>query len=105
MCVNLYLNVRLGECDHLWQDVDHVQVLHFVPGSLAFVKDVNTIGALVRLTIVYNVGDEIVDSVRVELLIFLGKELAHVDVFNRKVDNRRILLNEESVLSESLQET
>lgn len=56
--IDLY--VGLGERDHLWQDFGDMQILHLVPLPVGLVQYVDTIGALLWIAIVHNIGHQII---------------------------------------------
>ena len=71
----VYLNISLGECDHLRQDIDNMQILHLVPGGGSFVEYVHAVGALLRLAVMNYIRNQIVHSVWIRLLRFWWQQL------------------------------
>lgn len=74
------LNVSFGQRNHLRQDRCHVEVLHLVPLIRGLVEDVRSIRSLRRLTVVHDVGDEVVPSLFVVLLVRCGEDVTEIDV-------------------------
>jgi hypothetical protein len=118
------LNVGLGECDHLRENVSDVKILHFEPLISRLVENVTSIGPFSWLAVVHNVCNQIVSSLGVigfvlwcknvtEIHVPKSKKicLTHVSIskfcsnsLDRKVDDRWILVDEESVFCESFDE-
>lgn len=63
------LNVCLGQCDHLRENVCDVQILHFVPLAGRFLQNMHTIRALRGLAVMNDIRNQIVASVLVALSI------------------------------------
>lgn len=57
-----------------------MQILHLVPLTRRLLQNMYTIGTLTRLTVVNNVGNQIVLCVLMILAIFFGKNVTEIDV-------------------------
>ena len=99
--VDLY--VRLGQGDHLRQDLGHVQVVHLKPLPRAGVQDVDPVVPFLWTAVMDHVGDQVVRGpLAVPVLHVSRQQVSELDVTQREVDNGRIFLHEKVVFCESL---
>lgn len=95
------LNVGLRQCDHLWQNILDMQILHLVPLLCTFVINVKFPSAIFLLAIMDDVRDEIIICRFMLFSYVLRKKLAKIDIFYGEIDNRGILLDKKGVFGES----
>lgn len=79
-----------------------MEILEFEPRRGRTMEDVETIGAFVRISIMDNVANKVIDRFGLFVAFLRRQEVREIQILDREVDDRRVLLLEESVLREAL---